>query len=61
MKNKSPTISQRLDYIDFLQKRLNSENYKKNVSAEEYKKTEDKLKKEKMLVTMLGTKRQKKS
>lgn len=49
MKNK-PTKSQRLDYIKFLEKRLNSKNYKNNVSQEEYNKTKEKLEKEKLLV-----------
>lgn len=53
MKNKPPTLKQRKEYIAFLEKRLNSENYKNNVSQEEYKKTKSKLDKEKLLVKLL--------
>lgn len=54
MKRKQVTLKQRQEYIEFLEKRLASSNYKNNVSESEYKKTEEKLKKEKLLVKMLG-------
>lgn len=53
MKKKIPTLQERLEYIKFLETRLNSENFKKNVSAEEFKKTEEKLAKERFLVKLL--------
>jgi hypothetical protein len=37
-KKKEVTLQQRKDYLEFLEKRLNSENYKKSVTEEEYKK-----------------------
>jgi len=42
--NKKTEREQTEDYVQFLQKRLASENYKANVSAEEYDKTKEKLK-----------------
>lgn len=53
MPNKIPTPKQRQDYITFLQKRLNSKNYKNNVSEEEYKKTKEKLDKEKLKLKLI--------
>lgn len=47
---KKITVKQRQDYIKFLEKRLNSANFKNNVSSEEFDKTAEKLKKEKMLI-----------
>lgn len=47
MANKKPTLKEEKDYLEFLRKRLESENYRKNVTAEEYAKTKakyDKLK-----------------
>jgi hypothetical protein len=44
---------QHLQYIKFLETRLNSSNYKKNVSDEEYEKTEAKLKKAKLVLKTL--------
>jgi hypothetical protein len=41
------------DYIEFLRKRLASENYKTSVSKEEYEKTKAKLDKEKIILRML--------
>ena len=46
-------LDQHKDYIAFLEKRLASANYKKNVSAEEYKDTEGKLKKAKLVLKVL--------
>ena len=40
------------EYIEFLEKRLKSENFKNNVSKEEYDKTAQKLKKAKLLLKM---------
>lgn len=53
MAKKAPTKKQREEYIEFLQKRLDSKNYKNNVSKEEYDKTKQKLDKERLLVKML--------
>jgi hypothetical protein len=41
------------DYVKFLENRLKSSNFKKNVSPEEYEKTEKKLKKAKLVLKML--------
>ena len=46
-------IKQEQDYIAFLEKRVNSENYKKNVSQEEFDKTKEKLKKAKLVLKIL--------
>jgi len=43
--NKQKLIETEKNYIAFLEKRVNSENYKKNVSLEEFEKTKEKLKK----------------
>jgi len=53
MNTKENRIKQEEDYIAFLEKRLNSENYKKNVSGEEYTKTEQKLKKARLVLKIL--------
>lgn len=47
-------LNQHKDYIKFLERRLASSNYKKNVSLEEYKKTEAKLKKAKLVLKVLS-------
>jgi hypothetical protein len=53
MKNKQRNkLEQHKDYITFLEKRVNSENFKDNVSKEEYDKTVSKLKKAKLLLKM---------
>ncbi len=47
MANKKPTLKEEKDYLAFLKKRLDSENYKNNATKEEYEKTKakyDKLK-----------------
>jgi len=54
MKDKQKRIKQEEDYILFLEKRLNSENYKKNVSREEYAKTQEKLKKARLVLKILN-------
>ena len=41
------------DYIQFLEKRLNSKNYKANVSEAEYSKTKEKLAKERLKLKLL--------
>lgn len=46
MAKKTVTLKQREEYLGFLEKRLNSKNYKNNVSAEEYAKTKAKYEKE---------------
>jgi len=51
--DKQKRIKQEEDYIVFLEKRLGSENYKKNVSVEEFDKTKEKLKKAKLVLRML--------
>lgn len=40
-------------YIEFLKKRLESNNYKNNVSEEEYKKTKEKYDKAKLRLKLL--------
>jgi CRISPR/Cas system-associated endoribonuclease Cas2 len=40
-------------YIEFLTKRVNSSNFKANVSKEEFNKTEAKLKKAKLVLKLL--------
>lgn len=46
-------IQHELDYIKFLENRLRSQNFKKNVSPEEYEATEKKLKKAKLVLRVL--------
>jgi hypothetical protein len=43
--NKKDAIKQHNDFIAFLEKRVQSKNFKENVSEEEYDKTVEKLKK----------------
>ena len=47
MSNKKPSKKHTENYVKFLEKRVQSNNYRNNVSDEEYQKTVDKLKKEK--------------
>lgn len=58
MKNKPKKLSpveQERQYVAFLKKRLESENYKANVSPEEYQKTKEKYEKAKFkLKTLLA-------
>ncbi len=54
MAKQKVTLQQRKDYLEFLKKRLDSENYKKSVTAEEYNKTKAKYEKEKLLLKMLS-------
>jgi hypothetical protein len=46
-------IKHEQDYIEFLERRVKSANFKKNVSPEEYEKTEQKLKKAKLVMRVL--------
>lgn len=46
-------LEQEKEYIEFLKKRLASENYKKNVSSEEYQKTKTKYDKAKFKLKTL--------
>ena len=45
-------IKQEEDYLAFLKKRLDSKNYKNNVSKEEYEKTQAKYDKAKLVLKM---------
>lgn len=51
--SKEKKIKHSEEYIEFLKKRLASENYKASVTKEEYDKTKAKLDKEKFLLKML--------
>lgn len=51
-KKQKSKLKQHNDYIAFLEKRVNSENFKNNVSKEEYDKNAAKLKKAKLLLKM---------
>ena len=51
--SKTEELKNEEEYFLFLQKRLNSENYKANVSEEEYKKTEQKFKNLKFRIRLL--------
>lgn len=55
MNDNEKRIKQEQDYIAFLEKRLKSENYKKNVPKEEYVKTQEKLKKAKLVLKILSS------
>lgn len=46
-------IKQEEDYVSFLKKRLDSENYKNSVTKEEYEKTKKKYDKAKLILKML--------
>ena len=49
----NPRLQHEKDYIEFLERRVKSANFKKNVSPEEFDKTEKKLKKAKLVLRML--------
>jgi hypothetical protein len=53
MNAKEKSIKHEREYIAFLEKRVNSENYKKNVSPEEFEKTKEKLKKARLVLKIL--------
>lgn len=52
-KNKKSTLQQETDYVAFLKKRLESNNYKSNVTKEEYEKTKEKYEKAKLKLRFL--------
>lgn len=52
-KTKQELIEQEESYVDFLKKKLNSENYKSNVSKEEYEKEKKKYDKAKLKLKFL--------
>lgn len=52
-KNKKSTLQQEEEYVGFLKKRLDSKNYKNNVSVEEYEKTKEKYEKSKLKLRFL--------
>lgn len=56
MKISQEEIKRNIDYRDFLQKRLNSKNFKANVSEEEYEKTKQKYDKVKLKLKLIGVK-----
>jgi hypothetical protein len=55
MKTKNKRIAHEEKYILFLETRLKSANFKANVSADEFSKTQDKLKKAKLVLKVLKT------
>lgn len=52
-KKNKPDKKVDMDYRDFLEKRLNSKNYKANVTPEEYQKTKEKFDKVKLRIKLL--------
>lgn len=52
-KQKKDPIKQEEEYVAFLKKRLESENYRRNVSEEEYQKTQVKYEKAKFKLKLL--------
>lgn len=52
-KNKKTSIQQEEEYVSFLKKRLESKNYKNNVSIEEFEKTKEKYEKAKLKLRFL--------
>lgn len=57
MTSQEKRLKHEQDYIAFLERRLKSPNFKKNVSQEEYEETERKLKKAKLVMRMLQTRK----
>jgi hypothetical protein len=53
MNSKEKKIKHEQEYIKFLELRLASSNFKKNVSPEEYEATEKKLKKARLVLRVL--------
>ena len=53
MNPKEKRVKHEQDYIKFLENRLRSQNFKNNVSLEEYEATEKKLKKAKLVLRIL--------
>lgn len=56
MKKKPNIIAETKQYLEFLKKRLESKNYKANVSEEEYNKTKEKYNKAKLRLKLLSPK-----
>ena len=52
-KKKVNKLEHEEQYVEFLRKRLQSKNYKNNVSKEEYEKTQKKYDKAKLVLRML--------
>jgi uncharacterized protein YPO0396 len=52
-KNKQEEIEHEQKYLEFLKKALDSENYKKNVSADKYQQTKEKYNKVKFRLKIL--------
>ena len=52
-KKQKQTLKQEQDYVAFLKKRVKSKNYKRNVSTEEFEKTQAKYKKAKFKLRLL--------
>ena len=52
-KNKKSTLQKEEEYVAFLKKRLDSKNYKNNVSMEKYEKTKEKYEKAKLKLRFL--------
>lgn len=53
MAKKKPSKKDDLAFQEFLEKKLNSKNYKNNVSVEEYEKTKKQLDKVKLRIKLL--------
>ena len=53
-KTTAEMLKETKQYVEFLEKRLASKNYKNAVSAEEYAETKEKLKKAKLRVKLLS-------
>ena len=51
--SKQEQLQHERDYVDFLEKRLSSTNFKKNVSEEEFQKTQEKYKNVKFKLRLL--------
>jgi hypothetical protein len=56
-KKKKDPVEETRQYVEFLKKRLESKNYKANVSAEEYQKTKEKYDKAKSRLKLLTPKK----
>ncbi len=54
MKKQKDVLAETKQYVEFLRKRLASENYKANVTPEEYAKTKEKYDKAKFRLKVLG-------
>jgi hypothetical protein len=54
MKNKKFDIEKHKEYVEFLRKRVQSENFKNNTSKEEYEKTLQKYDKAKLVLKIMS-------